>query len=322
MSQRSLWVVLPFSLLGWQVQLGAAAAQEQFDVEVRAAIVTEDLQVHPLPQVAFRILSPGQTPVDFVTDLYGLYTTTLPAGSYTVQSKEGVEFQGSVYSWNISFTVSGNVVLELTQANATISDGPAEGGQKGQAGQVNPSASPPGRAVQEGGVQAPKGGLENVAGQLERRDLPPATGSVVQAIAGWRDERIGVSPIDFPGKVIARLPVPEGSYVIIAKMEVSPHVDTNGSVGCRLIAGGDSDQAQESWGKPSVTEPGLAPWNPLTIALNVVHTYSRPGDVLLQCWGRTARATDGVEYFFDVSNIKITAMKVAHLENGPLELVE
>ena len=130
---------------------------------------------------------------------------------------------------------------------------------------------------------------------------------------------------DFPGKVIARLTVPKGSYVIIAKMEVLSHYDANGSIGCRLIAGGDTDQAQEVWGKhvtPEWSNTFLSNFNPQTIALNVVHTYTGSNSVLLQCWGRTARDFDGAEYGFGVRNIKITAIRVAKLTNNPLKLVQ
>lgn len=288
-----------------------AAAQAPADVEIRAAIVTEDLEVHFLPQVPFTIVSSGEPPLEFTTDLYGVYTTTLPPGNYTVKSEEDVEFLGSTYAWNVPFTVDADgVVLELTQENATT------GAKKGPGVPLTPDR--PGPRGPE--VQARR--FPNLAGQVVPGRLPSPPEPATRAVSGWWDERIGVNAIDFPGKPIARLPLPAGSYVITAKMEVFSHVDTNGSVGCRLIAGGDTDQARETWGKPADNRAPLSAFNPYTIALNVVHTFTSANSVILQCWGRTARPSDKAEYPFGVENIKITAIEVGELTNEPLDLIE
>lgn len=164
--------------------------------------------------------------------------------------------------------------------------------------------------------------------QIDRQVPDTRTPPPTEAISGWWDEPITISNVDFPGKVIARLPVPEGSYVIVAKMEVSTHEDAYGVIGCRLIAGADSDQAQESWmgvgpnyGKKRYSPEGsLLP--PQTIALNVVHTYTNSNSVLLQCWGHAYTEYTPGHTYFGVRNIKITAIRVAKLTNNLLELVE
>ena len=69
----------------------------------------------------------------------------------------------------------------------------------------------------------------------------PSEAFASEAISGYWDDHISFAQADFPGKVIARLPVPAGSYVIFAKAEIRVHVDQLGTTGCRLIAGADGE---------------------------------------------------------------------------------
>lgn len=307
MSTRSLLFTGLVAVVSLQAQAREATAQAPVDVEIRAAIVTEDLEVHSLPQVSFAIVSAGEIVVEFDTDLDGRYTAMLTPGLYAVESVDEVEFGGSKYSWNVSFTVdTGGTTLELTQKNANKQGGlQAAGGVPAEAGRgLKPAPGVGNRAVFER------------AGQVQQTletSLPPS----MEVISGWWDEVIGVYNVDFPGKVIARLSVPEGSYVIVAKLVVRVHVDGSGSPGCRLVAGGDADQAQESYARPpsEYRDPGEL-FVPSTITLNIVHSFSQQGNVLLQCWGRISR-----HGFFQVGNIKITALEVAKVTNNPLKLM-
>jgi hypothetical protein len=139
-----------------------------------------------------------------------------------------------------------------------------------------------------------------------------------EAISGYWDGQLSF-PAGFPGKVIARLPVPAGSYVIAAKMEIYSHSVADGLVGCRLIAGTHSDEARTAWAEP-LDHYGWA-FVPRAIALNVVHTFTLPGKVLLQCWYDPNRA-DQAHWGAYVMHTKITAIRVSKLTNKPLERVE
>ena len=117
--------------------------------------------------------------------------------------------------------------------------------------------------------------------------------------------------------------MPAGSFVVFAKMVISSFVGANGHVGCNLIAGGAGDQAVTSWAKPSseALASGQLGDTPRAIALNVVHTFTLPSEVLLQCWVDTV-TDDGTRLNGAVKQIKITAIRVGKLTNQRLEIVD
>lgn len=118
-------------------------------------------------------------------------------------------------------------------------------------------------------------------------------------------EALGLTPPQ-PPLVVASLPLPAGRWVVQAKAQALLNYDvkkavaaagaTYDVVGCRLRAGADSDETSVS---------GFSG----TLALQVVHGFTTPGPVQLECYGLLAAK---------VSDIKITAIRVAKLKNQPV----
>ena len=106
-----------------------------------------------------------------------------------------------------------------------------------------------------------------------------------------------------PAPIVATLPLPAGRWVINAKANAVLDYDvqqavvaagaTYDSVACELRAGADEDTAGAD-GFSSV------------LALQVVHRYTGPGLVQLQCYGLLEPK---------LANIKVTAVRVAKLKN-------
>lgn len=138
-------------------------------------------------------------------------------------------------------------------------------------------------------VRAEAAGPPPVEREAQRTDEAPAVAEELasEAISGYWDGQLSF-PAGLPGKVIARLPVPAGSYVIVAKMDIYSHSDPSAHAGCRLIAGTHSDQANTVWAK--VVDRTAFAFVPRAIALNVVKTFALPHEVLLQCWYHPVRA--------------------------------
>jgi hypothetical protein len=101
---------------------------------------------------------------------------------------------------------------------------------------------------------------------------------------------------------VAHLDVPAGKYVIVAKaraLNTNPNaysVDDTAGVLCYLVAGVDSDAGNATH------------WNML--ALTVVHSFSKPGRVQLNCTRATAQTV------MELEAIKITAIRVNVLKNA------
>ena len=102
---------------------------------------------------------------------------------------------------------------------------------------------------------------------------------------------------------VARLRLPAGSYVVVAKLFLSFPLSFNTeTVRCALVAGGDFDRAQ-------ATHDGTDAYT--SLALNVVHRFTSPGLVDLNCGHvSTAGATD-------LRFIKVSAISVQSLSNAP-----
>jgi hypothetical protein len=106
--------------------------------------------------------------------------------------------------------------------------------------------------------------------------------------------------------VVASLPLPAGRWVVQAKAQASLDYDpkqaivaagaTYDVVGCQLRAGADTDVARVE---------GFSG----TLALQVVHRYTSPGLVQLECYAMLAPT---------LSAIKLTAIRVAKLKNQPV----
>jgi hypothetical protein len=102
---------------------------------------------------------------------------------------------------------------------------------------------------------------------------------------------------------VTHLDLPAGNYVIFAKLwssfPISGYAD---SVECRLVAGGDSDR---TW----VTQDALLAYS--SIALNVIHQFTAPGNADLIC--RHVYTSNDSTLF----DIKITAIRLATVSNVP-----
>jgi hypothetical protein len=145
--------------------------------------------------------------------------------------------------------------------------------------------------------------------------LKAADAEVGEARAAYRDgpvplpselaEFLGATKPQ-PPPVVASLPLPAGRWVIQAKalaiLDYNVHLavaaagDTYDTVSCQLRAGVDSDVS------------GVSGFSG-TLALQVVHGYTTPGLVQLECFGILVAK---------VRDIKITAIRVAKLKNQPV----
>jgi hypothetical protein len=130
------------------------------------------------------------------------------------------------------------------------------------------------------------------------RDGPVALPSALAAF-------LGITQPKAP-PVMASLPLPAGRWVVNAKAQASLDYDpkqavvaagaTYDVVGCQLRAGADTDVARVE---------GFSG----TLALQVVHRYTAPGLVQLECYAMLAPK---------LSAIKVTAIRVAKLKNQPV----
>lgn len=145
--------------------------------------------------------------------------------------------------------------------------------------------------------------------------LKAADAEVGEARAAYRDgpvqlpselaEFLGATKPQ-PPPVVASLPLPAGRWVIQAKAQAILDYNvkqavvaagaTYDTVSCQLRAGVDSDVS------------GVSGFSG-TLSLQVVHGYTTPGLVQLECFGILAAK---------VSAIKITAIRVAKLKNQPV----
>ena len=145
--------------------------------------------------------------------------------------------------------------------------------------------------------------------------LKAADAEVGEARAAYRD-----GPVQLPSKlaeflgaaksqpppVVASLPLPAGRWIVQAKAQAILHYDakkaivaagaTYDVVACQLRAGADTDETSVS---------GFSG----ALALQVVHSYATPGLVQVECYGLLEPK---------LSDIKITAIRVAKLKNQPV----
>jgi hypothetical protein len=136
---------------------------------------------------------------------------------------------------------------------------------------------------------------------MRGHSAPAAAGPA--AYSGYHD-----APISLPSSLgtIASLKIPAaGHYVIFAKLTVWNGKNVDDTLTCKLVAGSDFDQSD------TVLTGNSAPYaNYAAMPLNVVHTFTGPGQAQLQCTGYGVTTS--------ASWIKITAIRVGSLTNTAL----
>jgi hypothetical protein len=145
---------------------------------------------------------------------------------------------------------------------------------------------------------------------------PDDAGSSTDVVAGFYDGPVAMpllvgSPFPITPVPIARLPLPVGKYAISATLDVenTGSRDFGDVVDCELHAAGDFDRALVQLG------PFNQPASATRMALQVVHEFGEPGAAEMRC-GHAVALTSG-EWSF----LKITAIRVGTLTNGPLTLI-
>jgi hypothetical protein len=132
---------------------------------------------------------------------------------------------------------------------------------------------------------------------------PDDKGLATSAFSGFWDGPEPLPLVPNPGVApvpIAQLAVPEGSFVVSAKVWFS---DLQGDEGftdfvrCRLSAGADFDRSVVT----------LGPGGIATLVLGVVHTFPTGDDVVVACAG-----TEQAHWL----DLKVTAIRVADLSNA------
>lgn len=88
-------------------------------IQLRAALVSEDFTITPLPQQTFWLIR-GSDTLALTTSLDGTAVARIREGEYLVESAAPVTFRGSKYSWRLPVTIdAASTSIELTQLNAT-----------------------------------------------------------------------------------------------------------------------------------------------------------------------------------------------------------
>jgi hypothetical protein len=199
---------------------------------------------------------------------------------------------------------TGYLVYERSCGGATLTwsqQGPAgaqgQPGPQGPKGDTGKGLEPPSAAEAQVRKSPPKG-LKAAAGKPDLARLAklvPSLGSGgVWAFSSFHDEEVAFSSIKdgFTPKGVAHLDVPSGKYVVVAKADaLSETYDTLGFVACGLVAGLDSDTSSTRGDS--------------TLALTVVHSFPKPGRIVLRCVGFGSLVT----------HVKITAIRVDVLKN-------
>jgi hypothetical protein len=141
------------------------------------------------------------------------------------------------------------------------------------------------------------------------------TGAGTDVFAGFYDGPAAMpllvgGPFPVTPVPIARLALPAGKYAISATLDLenTSAGDFGDVVICELDAGGDFDRSLVQLG------PFNQPAGATRIALEVVHEFGGQGAAEMRC-GHALNITS-VEWSF----LKITAIRVTNLSNGPLTL--
>jgi hypothetical protein len=138
---------------------------------------------------------------------------------------------------------------------------------------------------------------------------PDDTTAGAEVIAGFAD-----GPGDIPSgetpQPVRELPLPPGKYALVATLDIFEGFNLGlVFVRCELRAGSDFDQAEIDLAGVLNGSPGSE-----RVSLNVVHEFAEPGSAVLSCRGSTDPGP--AQWHF----LKITAIRVQSLSNGPLAL--
>ena len=113
----------------------------------------------------------------------------------------------------------------------------------------------------------------------------------VRVVTGLLD---GARLAGSPGSdTVAEMPLPAGEWVHLGVANVGSQAASNGSVECRLDAGGDFDIGQVR------VESQNFSGSVQTLTLAVAHSYASPGSVRLDCWSElssTAAAIGDIQF--------------------------
>jgi hypothetical protein len=141
---------------------------------------------------------------------------------------------------------------------------------------------------------------------------PDDTGAGTEVIAGFADGP-GSLPSGATPEPIAELPLPQGKYAVSATLGITPGATLGGVfVRCELRAGGDFDHAElDLNGLLELDSPHVG-----RVPLNLVHEFAEAGAAVVSCGSSAGGPGSG-----DWSFLKITAIRVASLTNGPLLLI-
>jgi hypothetical protein len=206
---------------------------------------------------------------------------------------------------------AGETLLTWNQQGPAGSPGPpGERGPQGVAFQRSPAGDAALTRADRSFAKRPKKLPKKRIAQLKAADPEPG-----EARAAYRDGPValpsalaaflGITQANAP-PVVASLPLPAGRWVVQAKaqaiLDYDPKQaivaagDTYDTVGCQLRAGADTDASHVD---------GFSG----TLALQVVHRYTTPGLVQLECFSILEAK---------LSAIKLTAIRVAKLKNQPV----
>jgi hypothetical protein len=176
-------------------------------------------------------------------------------------------------------------------------------GQAGPQGAAGPKGDPgkglePPSAAEIKARKNPPKGLKAATGKPDLAKLaklkPSLSTSGVWAFSSFHDQEVAFASIKdgFNPKTVSHLDVPAGKYVVVAKADgLSESYDLLGFVFCDLVAGVDSDSSSTRGDS--------------TLALTVVHAFSKPGRIALRCVGFGSVLT----------HTKISAIRVDVLKN-------
>jgi S1-C subfamily serine protease len=107
-------------------QENAASAQlSAVNLKIRAALVTADLKVQPIPKLNLELRAvgapAGAEPIQVTTSFEGTAEIALAAGRYRVNTPHPVDFEGKTYTWNFEVTLEPpERSLELSRDNAQV----------------------------------------------------------------------------------------------------------------------------------------------------------------------------------------------------------
>jgi hypothetical protein len=138
---------------------------------------------------------------------------------------------------------------------------------------------------------------------------PDDTSAGTEVVSGFADGPGNVPSGETP-QPVRQLPLPKGKYAISATFDVSEGLNLGlAFVQCELRAGPDFDRTEIDFAGVLNAADGTD-----RVALSVVHEFVDPGSAVLSCRGPTDPGP--ARWHF----LKITAIRVQGLSNGPLAL--